>query len=703
MQRSAEYWQSYRRVRSNVAQHLCTIVSEASDCDDDTVLEPDSCATGNGTSDTSTCFQDNCNQTGLEDDFVQISTSPVNENSLGLPSNSCDQNFNFLNSDEEDAVSTFTESDSDSSESFSVDDTDLAYDLGKWASTFNIPHNAVKDLLCKLHPSHPMLPKDPRTLLKTKTEYEVRNVAGGSYHHFGLEKSLLTEIQSYEFPIDITALKIQLNIDGLPLFKSSNLQFWPILCRVTHPVVSKPFAVGIFLGNVKPDNVSDYLADLVDEINNLTVTGVHITQIGRPIHVEVLCVTCDTPARAFLKQTKGHSGYFGCDKCTQKGQYVNHRMTFPETNAPLRTDAQFDQMIDVEHHIGRSPFLNTNLGLVTQFPLDYMQLVCLGVMKRLLHLWTKGATRQGQAFILHVSDRLVALSAYMPREFLRKGRPLSELDRWKATEFRTFLVYTGQVVLKGLLPKVLYEHFRLLFVAIYCLSSSVFCLPYREFANQLLVAFVRQFSDLYGEDQYVYNIHGLVHLASDVSSFGDHESYSCFPFESYLGKLKKLVRKPNCPLQQVIRRISEKTAMKTESEEKVPNEGTVRKRHHNGPRLHEYVDYCQFQEILLPHYFLSVQQGNNCILCDDKVGLIRNILSPSEQSLERVFVVQWYRGILGCFYTEPLHSSDLRVFRVSRLHEDTASVKLENITCKCVLLPYKNDFVVVPLLHTLLA
>jgi len=35
------------------------------------------------------------------------------------------------------------------------------------------------------------------------------------------------------------------------------------------------------------------------------------------------------------------------------------------------------------------------------------------------------------------------------------------------------------------------------------------------------------------------------------------DSYSAFPFENYLQYLKKLVRKPNAPLVQIINRIQE--------------------------------------------------------------------------------------------------------------------------------------------------
>lgn len=58
--------------------------------------------------------------------------------------------------------------------------------------------------------------------------------------------------------------------------------------------------------------------------------------------------------------------------------------------------------------------------------------------------------------------------------------------------------------------------------------------------------FVVKFAKLYGEDILVYNVHGLLHLAMDVEKFGplDNNYYSAFMFESFLGNLKRLVRKP---------------------------------------------------------------------------------------------------------------------------------------------------------------
>lgn len=41
----------------------------------------------------------------------------------------------------------------------------------------------------------------------------------------------------------------------------------------------------------------------------------------------------------------------------------------------------FDEMSDEEHHLGVSTLSAAGVGMVSQFVLDYMHLVCLGVVK----------------------------------------------------------------------------------------------------------------------------------------------------------------------------------------------------------------------------------------------------------------------------------------------------------------------------------
>ena len=89
-----------------------------------------------------------------------------------------------------------------------------------------------------------------------------------------------------------------------------------------------------------------------------------------------------------------------------------------------------------------------------------MHLVCLRVVRRILNYLEKGPVGKISALQLReISDRLIMLNGKMPSEFARQTRRLQELDRWKATEFRQFLLYTGPVVLKGIVSKELFEHF----------------------------------------------------------------------------------------------------------------------------------------------------------------------------------------------------------------------------------------------------
>jgi len=91
-------------------------------------------------------------------------------------------------------------------------------------------------------------------------------------------------------------------------------------------------------------------------------------------------------------------------------------------------------------------------------------------------------------------------------EFARKPRSLLEWQRWKATEFRQFLLYTGPVALLAKLPDVVYNNFMLLYVGVFILLDkhlSNSC-KYINYAEELLVMFVKHYSDLYGSDMVVF-------------------------------------------------------------------------------------------------------------------------------------------------------------------------------------------------------
>jgi hypothetical protein len=111
------------------------------------------------------------------------------------------------------------------------------------------------------------------------------------------------------------------------------------------------------------------------------------------------------------------------------------------------------------------------------------------------------------------------LRDYIPCEFSRNPRGLNDLNRFKATEFRQILIYTGQVVFKNILNNDCYKHFMALSIAMNILLNSNMA-NYVIYAQNLLNYFVQTFETLYGRHFMSFNIHRLVHICDDYKRFG---------------------------------------------------------------------------------------------------------------------------------------------------------------------------------------
>lgn len=125
----------------------------------------------------------------------------------------------------------------------------------------------------------PQLPKTAKTFLHTtKVVYETRRIDGendgdgGELVYFGIGKYLqrAINIRLHDDP----TLELIFNIDELPLYKSSSLQFWPILCKIHFkPDLYEPLPVAIYAGMRKPPNVHHFMQDFVAEVNQLLENG----------------------------------------------------------------------------------------------------------------------------------------------------------------------------------------------------------------------------------------------------------------------------------------------------------------------------------------------------------------------------------------------------------------------------------------------
>ena len=310
----------------------------------------------------------------------------------------------------------------------------------------------------------------------------------------GLEKSIKCALLSVQVN-GIDAIELSFNIDGLPIYKSKNTSIWPIQCQIFNILPTQPFVVAMFSSTQKPQNLT-FLDDFVEELQGLMLNGISFSDNSEK-RVVVRSFVCDAPAKALIKGTVQYNGRYGCDYCDVRGDF-DGRMLFLKTGN-LRTDESFRAKTNAEHHKVQSPLQNLNIDMVKQFPVDPMHCVDLGVTKKLMLLWKEGPRQTrlsaGQLNILSVN--LCSIKPFMPPEFNRKPRGLQELKLWKATEFRTFLMYTGPVVLKNILPSEMYKNFMCLSVAICILYNSSLVDKHVSFANDLLKHFIHQARYIY--------------------------------------------------------------------------------------------------------------------------------------------------------------------------------------------------------------
>ena len=527
-----------------------------------------------------TLRQTNCDTTHSEHedstDLIELpfNPSPFDDNCESEPDNlepvlkrayigsdeNCSSTHDDSNNLDEIMPDPYTDSDL---EDDNLGSDSLTEGLRNWANNFLIKHNALDGLLVLLKRNgHPNLPVTARTLLQTERNTTIQKKSGMEYVYLPLASQLLKHFKKYPSQIiDATnSLEISLNVDGLPLFKRSRTSLWPVLCAVVNlkPVVV--FPVVLTCGPSKPNDL-EFLEELIRDLDNILDNG--LQDDGRLIEVSLRCIVCDAPARALVEGTKLCSGYFGCDKCKQKGLWIG-RVTYPLVKGvDLRTDASFRQQEDEEHHHSTSPFCNLPIDMIKTFPIDYMHQLCLGVMRKLVLTWMRGKreVKMSAGQVETISNKLVDLKSCIPNTFARKPRSLSDVDRWKATEFLQFLLYTGKIVLNGTLKQEQFEHFLCLSVASCILVCPTLAKLHRDYAKQLMEYFVEQGKILYGDEFLVYNVHSMVHLADEVKEFGSLDACSSFPFENYMQKLKRLVRSGKNPISQVAKRMSESSGV----------------------------------------------------------------------------------------------------------------------------------------------
>ncbi|KAK3911583.1 Halomucin [Frankliniella fusca] len=263
----------------------------------------------------------------------------------------------------------------------------------------------LDDLLHSLKAALPNIPLSYKTLLQCDYENDIAitDLPSGGQMWYKSIKANLDSLDLREYLLKYRKIIIDVNMDGLPLSKSSQLKFWPILGHFIH-TDNEPFIIAVYCGTHDPKSVNEYLEKYVNEVVNFPQHGYE----------------------SFIKCIIAHNGYCSCEKCTVLGEYTD-RMTFVDLNAPLRTDISFSQRAQPRHHTGVSP-LERFGEMVSSFRLDPMHLLYQGVMKRILNHWLHvvGQWKIPVAIQDLISEVFEHVSSYCPCDFNRRPRSLND-------------------------------------------------------------------------------------------------------------------------------------------------------------------------------------------------------------------------------------------------------------------------------------
>lgn len=150
------------------------------------------------------------------------------------------------------------------------------------------------------------------------------------------------------------------------------------------------YKANIYKGLHKPHDPNIFFEKFVADIIRIMSSG-RITYCGNKIPIRLRSFIADAPARAFILNHRSHVSSQPCSKCKVSGIYTEGRIVFGGINHAPQTDEEYIRCLDEDHHKeGKSPLSLLPMGMVSQVPFEYMHLVCLGVMKKLLSAWLHG-------------------------------------------------------------------------------------------------------------------------------------------------------------------------------------------------------------------------------------------------------------------------------------------------------------------------
>jgi len=229
-------------------------------------------------------------------------------------------------------------------------------------------------------------------------------------------------------------------------------------------------------------------------------------------------------------------------------------MVFPyqQQDAPLRTLNETLQhaklAVDTKNSymgVHRPSILCTiaDYDYIAGTSIDYMHGGCSGVGRGHITLWfdpqhsTKPWSLRSE--LAEIDENLKSIQP--PTALARKARFLDDRKFWKASEFRSWVLYYSVPLLFGRMKEPYFTHWCCFVLGLYILLQPSISKENLRLAEILFRFFYQQHSNLYGQENAVMNIHNVIHYTKTVKDCGPLWTNNCFLYENENGKLSSQV------------------------------------------------------------------------------------------------------------------------------------------------------------------
>ena len=425
------------------------------------------------------------------------------------------------------------------------------------------------------------------------TEHQIRNIAStdkkwreikcanGSYFLLDIEHQMLqilksnpgilhinfddssdiknsTHFRSVYVPSD-DYIYIILNVDGLAsVFQSKNYKTWTVLATIVNlsPELRKNFLNILFCclyyGSVKPD-FSFFMRTLVNHLQN-----VNFRYDSSWIKFKVVTLCADLPAKASCLNMVQFNGYFACPMCLVEGSYCSdsRKVLHPITSEGcLRTQESHcmhvrNAAINGTPSFGvKGPSPLSEVMSVPNVPFDCMHLLYLGIVRTFL-----------LKIMSNMDETLLStdlINVRVPACFKRKPRCLDHKVKFKATEWKYFILYFH--------PLFLDHPDNSVKLLIFLLSTVIHMFMQREISDETRVVaegFIKDICsiavNLFGPSVQSFSLHALRHLPLQTLLYGGLYNVSASAFESAFFQLKRAVTGTRNEGQLIVKRFLQK-------------------------------------------------------------------------------------------------------------------------------------------------